>query len=478
MAFKIYLDQTVIRIIDTTGRNNPIQYNVGQVKYYIKDGAFVFTDGLQKQTFGNRGYTDFIDKYNEPFNSEDDFISYLNSFINANIVNTETIHMPTVNIDSITIDDVDWINSDFTGWTGDPKSLFENVHETQGIYNDSTDNPKYFTLRLKRTRKIRNIGMGSRLGTFSNAKLSVLGSGDVVRRTIDGSYSDVKINSLDYNRHVFVVNTMLFEFYTADPCYLSNLFLYYTDSERKNDYYHIMGLNPDVDSGNKETIWYGGDEYIFTTTAQAYYISSSSANDTQTVKGEIIVIDDDGFYRQDFFSVALQGQTKVQIPTTNDWLCFAVNIFEVDDNTFVEGTVYMYEDTTITAGVPDDLSYVRSVIEAGYAAAKSAVFTVPELSENGQRVALAEIYQYSAAAINRVAAIGRVEFMTAEKGKVARVRSEKSLTNAYDSNKVFGRDTPLLVDPAADVYMNAVLEDSSANNVMVEAEFLIKLIIL
>ena len=82
MAFRIFLDQTVIRIIDETGKNEPIQYNPGQVKYYIKAGKFIFYDGIEQQDFNNHGYQDFADRFGTGFSSEDEFVRYLNGFIN------------------------------------------------------------------------------------------------------------------------------------------------------------------------------------------------------------------------------------------------------------------------------------------------------------------------------------------------------------------------------------------------------------
>lgn len=99
MSFAIYIDQTIIRIIDSTGRNEPIQYNPAQTKYYIKDGKFIFYDGIEEQDFNNHGYQDFTDRDGNAFNTEADFIRYLNAFISSVGGATSYNPLPTYDID-------------------------------------------------------------------------------------------------------------------------------------------------------------------------------------------------------------------------------------------------------------------------------------------------------------------------------------------------------------------------------------------
>ena len=100
MAFRIFLDQTVVRIIDEDGRNEPIQYNPGQVKYYVrKNRKFVFFDGIEQQDFNNHGYEDFRDRFGNSFASEADFIEYLNGFINLAKSGTADNPNPSTDID-------------------------------------------------------------------------------------------------------------------------------------------------------------------------------------------------------------------------------------------------------------------------------------------------------------------------------------------------------------------------------------------
>ena len=88
MAFKIFLDQTVVRIIDTSGNDEPVQLNPGQTKYQIQGGIFKFFDNVSTVTFPRGNYQVFQDELGNSFASENDFIVYLNSFINLNVSGT------------------------------------------------------------------------------------------------------------------------------------------------------------------------------------------------------------------------------------------------------------------------------------------------------------------------------------------------------------------------------------------------------
>lgn len=384
------------------------------------------------------------------------------------------INPSPVTLDMIYANDIDWENSDFTGWIGDPMDLFGNVNNG-GIYNDSTDNPKVFTLRLIRTRQTRTFGIGTSIGSFSNVKVTVLGSSDVERGVLDLSYEASKQQSMVYAEEEFAFNSLRVEFFTTDRVDVTNLFLEHTSSDRKQDYIHKFGLNIDVDTDTFETIWTLGDIYIFTETPQNYYISSSSATDvTQEIVVETIGINTEGKYQRETNSVIVDGQNKVIIPT--DFLCIASNRAFNNSNTPLIGDIYIYEDTTITGGVPDDLSKVRSVISATREQTEQAVYTVPEITENGNLVAFAELYRWNCSAITNKDASGLSDLIVAPKDKVKRVQSSRGLSNSYESGQDFGENTPLIIQPGSDISVQVY--DVSVNNTAVQAGFTIKLVIL
>lgn len=477
MAFRIYLDQTVIKIEDTTGKNKTVYFNPSEVKFYVDNNdKLVFFDSVGLQKFDNQTFEAFQDGNGSSFATQEDLITYLAGFLNITIsggfVNNPVSPL-MVTQDEVTVDDVDWDASDFTDWEGIPEDLFGNANNG-GVYNETADNPKSFTLRLKRTKKMRDFGVGANIGDFSNLKVTLLGSGDSERGVLDLSEDPSKEKSLVYSEEEFSFNAIKVEFFTADRVDLTNIFLKYTASPRKQDYVHKFGLNPDIDSGGSETVWTLGDQYTFTQTPQAYYISSSSAADAGVVISvETIGINPAGRYQREITEVVLQGQTKINIPT--NLLCVASNrAFNVVGVALV-GDVYVYEDGATTGGVPNDLSTVRSVIQVGKEQTEQAVYTVPEFLEDGRKVLFAELYRWVGSAIRRRGTVGIFELFVVEKGGVPRVRSTRGLSTYYISGEDFGENTPIEVQPGSDIYMQA--SEIDINNTTVEADFTLKLVI-
>lgn len=377
--------------------------------------------------------------------------------------------------DTIYMNDVDWENSDFTGWIGNPMDIFGNVNNG-GIHNISTDNPKVFILRFKRTHKMRDFGVGASTGSFSNIKVTILGSSDAERGVLDASEDPGNMTSLVYSEEEFVFNALRVEFFTEDRIDVTNIFLNYSHSTRKQDYIHKFGINPEIDIGGSESIWSLGDQYIFTTTPQPYYISSSNAGDGLEIEGELILINDEGRYERFIYNITLQGQTKLLIPTPNGWNVVASNRAFNNSVIPLSGDVYVYEDTTLTGGVPDNLSNVRSIITQGREQTEQAVYTVPEYLEDGRKVIFAEFYRWYASAIRNRTTTGIIDLRIAPKSKVARVQGTRGLSNQYISGQNFGENTPLIVQPASDIYLQA--SEISVNNVSVEGDFVIKLVVL
>jgi len=125
--------------------------------------------------------------------------------------------------DSVHSTDIDYANSDFTGWTGDTTDPFQSPFSAS-ITNSTASNPKQITLAFNRTIKAQQIGFGENNGgDFSNVKISLLWSGWVTRSIYDMSTDNTKQTSLNAEFEDEVFNSVLIEFYTADQVDISNI---------------------------------------------------------------------------------------------------------------------------------------------------------------------------------------------------------------------------------------------------------------
>lgn len=136
----------------------------------------------------------------------------------------------------------------------------------------------------------------------------------------------------------------------------------------------VEGRNPDVDD-TANAIWEQGGVYNFSTGGKAYSVSSSENADTQNV--EIIILLTD--FTKAIYNVTLTGRTKLvfHAPTTGHRV---LSIRNTGTSIFA-GDVYIYEDSAITAGVPDDLTLVRAFVEntvnvLGFNRSRMAITTI------------------------------------------------------------------------------------------------------
>lgn len=133
-----------------------------------------------------------------------------------------------VNADSIYATDIDVANSDNGGFSGIVTDYFDSL---KTVNNDaSATNPKIIKIWFDRSYQTSSIGFGcDDLGkSFSNIKIKILGSGDVVRYTKDLSADNTKYNSLVIDFPPLVINGAIIEFHTTDEIGLSNIIIYKT----------------------------------------------------------------------------------------------------------------------------------------------------------------------------------------------------------------------------------------------------------
>jgi len=117
----------------------------------------------------------------------------------------------------------------------------------------------------------------------------------------------------------------------------------------------MIALNPDVGTTETETIWDLGDTYTYLTADTQLYISSTSASDTAVF---VVVTGLDEDYLEVTRTVTVNGQTQVAL----SGLMFRVFVAVVAGSTSPVGDLYIAESDTLTAGVPDTATKIKSQI--------------------------------------------------------------------------------------------------------------------
>ena len=195
-------------------------------------------------------------------------------------------------------------------------------------------------------------------------------------------------------------------------------------------------------------------------TAPIDTVSSSSASDT----GPIVVqgLDINGELVTQ--TVTLAGQAQVSLSTPL-WRCFrAYN--DGDTTTPVigggfAGNIYIYENTTATDGVPDDLTKVRAFVSNGYNQTLMALYTIPA-GKIGflvwNRVGL--VKKGTAGAI--------LESWQRNFGKYFRIQDSGSLSNVGTSTFAFSDQVVQVIPALTDIVVRG---DVDTNDTGIAARF-------
>lgn len=145
--------------------------------------------------------------------------------------------------EDVNLQDIDFANSDFTGWVGDPENLFKSPF-SESITNSGTGSPKQIVLAFMSSLKTIQLGFGENNGgSFSNLKISLLGSGGATRSIFDESTNDTKLTSKNAEFDNDIANSILIEFYTTDTVSLSNITI-------QKARYNVVQVQGKQDNGN------------------------------------------------------------------------------------------------------------------------------------------------------------------------------------------------------------------------------------
>jgi len=122
-----------------------------------------------------------------------------------------------------------------------------------------------------------------------------------------------------------------------------------------------FGRSAQLGTTSLETVWTVCGDEVYVTDNTISHVSSSSGSDTQevTIEGHTI---SDGEFTFVVQTATLSGQTKVALDTS---LARVSRIYN-SDSTELVGRVVVYEDTTISGGVPTDETKIHIDIPAGF----------------------------------------------------------------------------------------------------------------
>ena len=138
---------------------------------------------------------------------------------------------------------------------------------------------------------------------------------------------------------------------------------------------HKFGRTSDADANTTRTVWLGTEvNETYATTNAIDAVSSDDAGDDQTLTLEGHIVTGTGV-NQEFTeviqNVTLNGQTKVALNTP---VARTSRLKNADTSAWA-GTIYVYEDGAITAGVPDDATTIHLTVTAAGRQSQKAALT-------------------------------------------------------------------------------------------------------
>lgn len=205
----------------------------------------------------------------------------------------------------------------------------------------------------------------------------------------------------------------------------------------------------------------GGTEVLPTTNA-IDTISSSELADTQDITIEGHTVTGTGTDAQFTFAIqtkTLTGQTKAVLSTP----LARVSRAYVNDATVPTGKVYIYEDTTISAGVPTDATKIHLTIE-GDTANTQSYKAATTFSSTDYFI----MTTLSASIDKKTSAVADFELQTQTVGGIFRPNFRFGLSTTGSNSIAHVFDPPLIIPKNADVRIRAT---ASTSGVEVDASF-------
>lgn len=209
-----------------------------------------------------------------------------------------------------------------------------------------------------------------------------------------------------------------------------------------------FGKNENVGTSEVMVEPSGTETYVSDNTIA--YFSSSSGSDTGSMVVEYHTVDGNGDFTFGTQTVTLAGQTKTALTVP----CARVSRIYNDSATNWVGVIYIYEDDTVTAGVPQTASKIHIQTTTGDNNSYKAATTFSSTDY--------AIITYFYADVNKKAnANVDVELQVRQKGKVFRDVFARSCSNSMGVEMVL--DPPIIVPPNADVRVMAESDTASTS---------------
>lgn len=216
-----------------------------------------------------------------------------------------------------------------------------------------------------------------------------------------------------------------------------------------------FGKSAELTTGSLQTVWTVGGNETYVNDNLIDSISSSNVNDTQEIYLECHTVDADGNFTFLTQTVNLNGQTRVALPVPVARVSMAYN----NNGTELQGRVAVYENTTLSGGIPTDVSKIHIDIPLGLQESFKAATT---FSDGDYYILTGGFGSVS------LKQDGAADFYLElrEKGKVFRQVAAVSATSASPWS--------ITLDPAVIIPKNAdvrVRVETSTNNVVVFTVF-------